>query len=653
MKNRGGGGDPYPKKVNSNHDYHVFKGLLKTALEYLASEDPDGATHKNGVGFNKNDGEIARNILIKEKWDREDIENAFEILKHYKRTQLKDRWREISLGYDEFQKEINDEEKNEILEEIEKGNWTPIEFENDIPTTYAGWDEGQPYKLKIKVTKRGVSALRQKITLRNYENQNIKDKIRRLKIDGNDMVEFQGEVFGKNEFVNMMVFPVNVNLFTECVNALPIDGGEYREPKFYKEEGYIKFPDKFYARREDSYQRMMKDALKIGKVEPEIYNEAISLLAKRPKQLTLHYAIIGANILNVMGIEDYLFSIDAIGDSDSGKSFVIDTTLQICYGISNAKLQDDAMSSGFRHHSVAGATNLPIHIEEANMDEKSLKRLKSMGKNIRGNSDKSLTIYNVETTFIFSRNSESKDMKDTDPYERKAIDKRVLKFIFLKDDVITDNAEKIKGSNFLQKIKNMPGGLLYEKLKNKPIREILKKYHELKAEETKPEYIISKLGAWIMDNPNFSPVVTEIKTPTILDEFFGKIIDKWHRIKEMEYKTVDGADMFKGNYEDSQLRTNLFVDKETKEFVLSVNGFNDIRRSFGYTGAAETFARSYNFEYKNVKKSRFGGYTRKCIVGKIPEEYFPEENEEPKNKPEPEKEPDEEQEENPVDLYFG
>ena len=28
MKNRGKGGDPYPKKVNSNHDYHVFKPFL-------------------------------------------------------------------------------------------------------------------------------------------------------------------------------------------------------------------------------------------------------------------------------------------------------------------------------------------------------------------------------------------------------------------------------------------------------------------------------------------------------------------------------------------------------------------------------------------------------------------------------------------------
>jgi hypothetical protein len=445
-----------------------------------------------------------------------------------------------------------------------------------------------------------------------------------------------------------MVFPSYCNLFTECVNALPIDDSEYREPKFYKEGGYIRFPDKFYARRNDSYQRMLKDALSIGPVNPEIYNEAISLMAKHPKQLTLHYGIVGANIINVLGIEDYLISIDSIGDSDAGKSFAIDTTLQIGYGISNAKLQDDALSAGFRHHTVAGSTNLPIHIEEANMDEKSLKRLKSIGKNIRGNRDKSLTIYNVEITFIFSRNTESKDMKNTDPNELKAINKRVHKFLFLPDDVIKDESEKTTGRNFIQKIKDMPGGLLYEKLKQKPIREIMKKYNELKAAETKPEYVISRLGAWIMDNPDFNPVITELQPPTILDEFFGKILDTWHRIKLSLVKTREEHDTFKGTFEDNQMRTNLEIESE-KTFILTAQGFNLIKKSFGYTGSAENFARSYNFEYKNA---RLDEYVHKCIVGRIPDEYIYDkktsdkstQNNEPENK-EPEQDDELTQEE--------
>jgi hypothetical protein len=136
--------------------------------------------------------------------------------------------------------------------------------------------------------------------------------------------------------------------------------------------------------------------------------------------------------------------------------------------------------------------------------------------------------------------------------------------------------------------------------------------------ETKPEYVISKLGAWIMDNADFNPVVTEIQPPTILDEFFGKILDTWHRIKLSRVKTEKEQDTFKGTYEDNEMRTNLDIVSE-KTFTLTAQGFNLIKRSFGYTGSAENFARSYNFEYKNA---RLAEYVHKCIVGKIPEQYI-------------------------------
>ena len=618
MKNSGRGGEPDPEKVKYNHGTEVIKlsELLKTALKYMDAEDSDGATEKNGVGFNKDDGKLAREILAKDKWDKEDMIDAFEILKHYKNTQLKDKWKDIALQYNKYTKEIKSEEKNEILEEIERGNWTPIEFENDIPITYAGWNDGQPFKLRIRESKDNVTTLMQKITLRNYENQNIQAKIKRLKIHGNDAVEFQGEVFGKNDFVNLMVFPANCNLFTECVNALPIDEEEYREPKMYMENGFIKFPSKFYARRDDSYQKMLKDALKIGNVDPKIYQEAISLLSKRPKQLTLHYAIIGANVINVIGFEDYLITVDVIGDSDAGKSFVIDLTLKLCYGIDiDGKIQNDSVGSAYRHHNIAGSTNLPIYIEEALLDHKSLSMLKSTGKNVRGRPDQTLKIYSVITTFIFSRNTESDDMKNIDPMERKAQNKRIHKFVFLKEDVITDSSEKMVGAEFLGKIKGSPGGLLYEKLKSKPIIEIVKKYKEIKSKESNIEKIVALLGAWIMDDTDFVPMVTEVKQPTILDEFFGIMMDYWDRNETQNWEYKDGNHRYIGNYSDNIMRTNLKLQENTREFAISVTGFNMIKKSFNYTGSAENFAISYGFEYKN---KRFGDAVQKAIVGVIP-----------------------------------
>ena len=164
----------------------------------------------------------------------------------------------------------------------------------------------------------------------------------------------------------------------------------------------------------------------------------------------------------------------------------------------------------------------------------------------------------------------------------------------------------------------MPGGMLYEKLKQKPIREILQKYHELKALETKPEYVIAKLGAWIMDNPDFNPVITEMQPPTILDEFFSKILDTWHRIKLSKFRTNEDTDTFKGTFEDNQMRTNLEIQSE-KTFILTAQGFNLIKKSFGYAGSAENFARSYNFGYKSA---RVDEYVHKCIVGEIPDQYI-------------------------------
>ncbi len=604
-----------------------FPELLRDAFQSLNSDDDDRATEKNHVGFNKDDGDPARALLNKEKWNDEDLKEAFRIASHYKKTQLKDRWSGILESRKRYFEDIKKEKKPD-------GWWTPIEFENDVPIAYAGWFEGKPYKLKITESSDDVLEKRQKITLRNHDDEQIQSKIKRLMIDGTDMVEFEEEVFTKTEFVNLMVYPSNCNLFTECINALPLEKGRYREPKFFIENGHIKFPEKYFARRNDSYQKVLINALNIGPVDPELYQEGINLLRKHPKQLTLHYAIIGANIMNVIGYEDYLFTIDSVGETDTGKSFAVNLTLQMDYGISNANMNDDALRASFRHHAIANATNLPIYIEEAMMDERSLSRLKSTGKNVRGNMDKSLTMYDVLATFVFSRNTESKDVRNIDPIERKAQDKRILKFIFEKEDVITDEKEKSTGKDFFKLIEDAPGGMIYEKLKGITVTEIISKYRSLKQEEPNPIKAISLLGAWIMVDPDFKPEVTEPKQPTILDEFYSILRDEHERIEYVKGLSHDDQKDKMSTFLDKELTTNLGITAstnlgigigdETQEygFKLSVHGFNLIKKSLGYDGSASAFARSFGFEYKTVAI-----YTRhdKCIVGKIPKEYFEEE----------------------------
>ena len=583
-------------------DNNEIHNLLKKALKSLNLNDPK-----------------VNELIEKEKWNDIDRVSAYTILRPYKKEKdIKDILNEIN---DLNKKDIK-AKKNLIIEEAKekkkneklKGNWIPIQFKNNYPVMYAGWREGKPYIHKIRETKTDVISEDQKITLRNFEEDNIEKSIKRIKIDGTDMVEFKGEVFTKTDFVNLMVYPSFVNYFTECINALPIDEKEYKEPKFYVENGIIKFPENYYAKRDDAYQRILKDALNIGKVDREIYHEAVELMLKHPKQLAFHYGMIGANIINVIDYEDYFYTIDAIGESDSGKSFVAEVTLMLCYGVFNAKMQDDAVSSAFRHLSIANSTNIITYIEEALLNKTSQTRLKSKGKNVRGNANKSLTMYDINTTFVFSRNTESDDVKNIDPDEKKAQNKRILKFIFEADDVIKDNTEKVKGADFLKKIKKMAGGLLYEKLKDKPVSAIQEKYKEIKAKNTKPEVIVSLLGAWIMDNADFIPVVTEVKEPTILDEFFSKIIDSWYRINGPSYDENK-----KLNFEDDIMRTNLKVDEKTHTFKITVNGFTQIKKWLNYNRNCKEFAKSYNFEYKTIRidiKPMVG------MTGKIPNTFF-------------------------------
>ncbi len=599
---------------SDNEVESIYKKLIRDSLKKLDSLNADMATILNGEGFSRDDGVMAVILLNKEDWNEAEVSEAFEIAKHYSKTQLKNEWGEIIKLHKKINiKNIN----NEINNEIDKGLWVPIKWVNNQPAVYAGWEQENPYNLSIVENTYGIKYIKTKITLKNQDGEPIQDKIKRLKIDGVDMIEFNGEVFNKSEFVNITVYPGNVNLFTECLNALPIEEGEYKEPKFYIEDEIIKFPDKCYARRDVDYQKVLISGLNIGQMDFNVYKEGIDLLT--PKQLTLYYGIIGANIINVIGFEDYLVTIDAIGESDTGKSFTIDMALAMDYGIFRAKMNDDALKSSFRHHAIANATNLPIYIEEALLDERSMSRLKSTGKNIRGNMDKSLTNYDVLATFIFSRNTESKDIKDIDAMEKKAQDKRIYKFVFDKNDVI-DKVTQDKGKEFINRIKSMAGGMLYDKLKKKNINDIVKKYRELKRKEDDGRKVVSLLGAWIEDNPDFIPVVSKIEVPEIIDEFFAKMLSL-HYNKEDAMHSSDGYKNL--SYEDKEMQSEFKIEEDNKDnkkwiFQITVAGFNFIKKGLGINQSARNFADGNGFVYKTTY---IEGNRNMGIEGSLPDKY--------------------------------
>ena len=452
-----------------------------------------------------------------------------------------------------------------------------------------------------------------RITLK-IEHTSLLPELRRVLIENKrDAVLFRGEVFTKPEFVNEMVYPANVNLFTESINALPLSEEILREPKIYSENEHFRFPEHYYAKRDDSYQKILKDALNIDPVDPDIYEEGVSLLRKYPKQLTLHYAVYGANVVNIIGVNDYPITIDATGNPDTGKSFSIVLALKMGYGIGEAVLQDDAMNTPFRHHAISNSTNLPVYTEEAKITDKA--KLKSRAKNLRGNRDKTMDSYDVITTWVLSRNTDLLN-EELNPIEKKAQEKRIYNFHFDKEDVLPKETFAV-GKRFMEKSKNMPGGVLYEKLQQKTITEIREKYYELMRTEPDGRKVVSLLGAWIMDDPDFVPVVSEKETPDIKDEFIGKIIDADRRIRDMKGQIKADAD-FRSTFQDKQLNGTLEVDRTKGIFRITTVGFDLVKRELGITQSARAFAEIQGWKYNNV--SIYGVKGLKGITGSLPKE---------------------------------
>lgn len=592
---------PDPEIVYSNNLKNALTTLLKINEKTVILEEAD---KYRGEGF-----------LSTEKWTNDDFNRIFKFIKIYKNNIAEDLWDDLLKSQITY---VNKKRKEGIA-----GAWKEIKWEDGNPMEFAGWDtDGRPYTVKKVFRLDGFHLIKSAITLKNFNDEPIKNKLKRLKIVDNqtytDMIEFEDEILQKSDFVMQMVYPSNVNLFTACIEALPIEDGEYREPNLYIENGIIKFPEKCYARRDVDYQKVLMSGLNVGNINTELYAEGISML--KPKQLTMHYGIIGANIMNVIDYEDYLITIDAIGESDTGKSFTIDETLAMDYGILMAKMNDDALQRAFRHHAIAGATNLPIYIEEALLDERSMARLKSKGKNVRGNMDKSLTTYDVLATFIFSRNSESKDIKDIDATEKKAQDKRIYKFVFDKEDIITDDKIKNKGKDFLSKLKGSAGGMLYQKLRNKKTTDIIKKYKELKEMEKDGRKVVALLGAWIMDAEGFIPVVSKIEQPAFIDEFFAKLLSLYYH-KESAMHEPEGYKSLP--YEDKQMKNEFKIgeDKNNKNkwiFMITVTGFNIIKKGLGINQSARSFAEGNGFEYKTIS---IEGNKSMGISGDLPDKY--------------------------------
>ena len=374
----------------------------------------------------------------------------------------------------------------EAIEEFREGN---IHIE---------WHNGMPIRIRHNQNGNTITPIPIAHDPVKYP-QGIRPFIRKVKTLGGTVLLFEGKSFSIDtltQFLNRGTGS-NKEYVRYAIEALNFDSDIiFRPPSFYTENGYLLFPsiDEIITESENELQELVKESLNIGQVDEKIISEGDALLTN--KQKLLGHAITGAVVANNLRMEDYNYTIDAIGTKDTGKSFATKYALFKYFGRSPESryvLKGDILNSAFRNIKVQSVSNLPIYIEEAEISPHIMKQIKSSGTSLRGKVNQSFNFYQTQTTFIPSRNS--REVNDN-PDEQEAVEKRMATFWFDDSDEIV-GAKKKDGSMFMDKLREQKGGLIYDKLKNITIPDLKKMYYDLKGKYKDQRELLVRYGAWI------------------------------------------------------------------------------------------------------------------------------------------------------------
>ncbi len=479
----------------------------------------------------------------------------------------------------------------------------PIGWKNTRATKWAGFSASGLPIILYYVGKNGVNV--DLIPLKTTHRTEEKDLAGQIKVvknkNGQNLFLYEGEIYSKSELAKILVLPAQEATFMMCLDALPVSQEIYLEPNFYVDGEFIRFPQKFYASRSKPFQKTIVNNLKIGDIRPEILKEGFELLSKYPKQKTLFYAITGQLVVNLLsqfvGLNDYLITVESVGPKDTGKSFATDLALKINVGMSrDSALNDDALMTEFRHHSIMSSTNLYIYVEEARLKDKRM--LKSLGKNIRGTKEQFIKIYDTTASLVLSLNS---DVINPDPDEEEAINKRLAKFIFVKNDTVPKDIQD-KGKVFLMKLQNEPGGLLFKILPQKTISEWVNLFLSIKGSST--AYRISKFGALIYGDNDFDPVITNDTENYVKADFESLIRLYWARIQDPRIlresesygeKTV----LLQTPIDLDKVRHGLEVDNDGN-FKIRASLLREFLKELKMDMPLKTFATNFGYKYNTL-----------------------------------------------------
>lgn len=309
---------------------------------------------------------------------------------------------------------------------------------------------------------------------------------------------FENKLYENEEFIKLIDGEIGQyrKYLRLALDILPVQASSFRPPAFYIENNHILFPVSShtvtFARK--PLQAFLLENLNIGPVDPEFVASAIAMLTAKQK---LSVALITGQVaVNLLGVNDYNYTVELIGDRDTGKSFAVAFTNWYVFGLSPAyKLKGDALDSSFREMAALDSTNSILYVEESTMKSRLFQDLKSNGQGMRGTSSQGMNMYSSSVSLVFSRNTKPQELNAV---EDEAVSKRILDMWFSKKDAIADPALQVKGKVAMDRMKHDPGGIIYGILKEKTVDELKQKYFQLASQPSGSRETLAEFGAWLI-----------------------------------------------------------------------------------------------------------------------------------------------------------
>ena len=420
---------------------------------------------------------------------------------------------------------------------------------------------------------------------------------------GYSLFLFDGEVYTQEELLDRLAGPYTRDSLKTALRLLKLSDKKLRPPLFYIEDDQIKFPQHYYAYKENDMQKWIVEHLKVGDGLDEIDNELleayITMVRQHMHQYTTLRLALGGFFVNILDLKDYKYLINLIGKSKSGKSFVIDGMNMLPFGLypnenePAVKLRGDSLDSAYRDQKIREAWNGPIYIEEA--ENRSMRRIKSTGIGVRGTASQRMKLSKAVAEIIFSGNSY---VEDENYQEQEAIERRVRTVFFGDSDAIPHQV-RAEGEKLMKKIKDAKkGGIIYSIIKNHKVSDLEDIYYSLLKEYGEDGALI-RLAEYVM---GWEPMDYDLGEKPENDDvslFKHFIVEAWHRIKMFHQA---GQDHLLTPTEKALLsRLEVEENDEGWTFQISTDGYEEIKKARGLKMNATEMARAFgNKKLNNI-----------------------------------------------------